>query len=72
MCQGSQCAAATATAATRPTQEVKLLWHQLDTLLRGSFVSKHIDGATGYRWGEKLRGAEFRGHNHEVGIEGLD
>jgi hypothetical protein len=51
---------------------VKLLWHQLDTLLRGSFVSKHIYGETGYRWGEKLRGAEFRGHNHEVGIEGLD
>lgn len=45
---------------------MNLLWHQLDTLVRGVFVDKHVYGATGYRWGEKYRGADFRGHNQEI------
>src|SRR4051794_11027397 len=48
------------------TQEVNLLFFQLDALVRGGLVSKHLYGATGYRWGDKSRGADFRGHNHEL------
>lgn len=48
------------------TQRVNLLWHHLDALVSGGVVTKHLYGATGYRWGEKYRGVDFRGHLHEL------
>jgi DNA polymerase/3'-5' exonuclease PolX len=43
-----------------------LFLHRLDELLAAGVVTKHIYGASeGHRWGEKYRGADFRGFNHE-------
>jgi len=48
-------------------QRMNLLWFHLDSLVRGDEppLTKHIYGATGYRWGEKHRGVDFRGFRHE-------
>lgn len=43
-----------------------LLWDGVEALLSRGCVSKHIYGATGNRWGEKYRGVDFRGFNHEI------
>jgi DNA polymerase/3'-5' exonuclease PolX len=49
-----------------PTR-VNLLWHQLDNLVRGGAVTKHLYGASeGFRWGEKLKGCDFCGRKHEL------
>lgn len=49
------------------TKEVKnLLFFHLDALVSGVLVAKHLYGASGYRWGEKFRGCDFRGHNQEI------
>ena len=42
-----------------------LLFHRLDQLVSDGTVLKHIYGATGFRWGAKYRGVEFRGQLHE-------
>lgn len=47
------------------TERVNLLFHHLDALLAKGDVSKHWYG-NGYRWGDKHRGAEFRGFTHEL------
>jgi hypothetical protein len=53
-------------------QRVNLLWHRLDALYSGRQVEKHLygshhqSGAPLYRWGEKHRGVDFRGFNHEM------
>lgn len=49
---------------------VNLLWREVDRLLADGVVAKHVYGqtATGaplYRWGDKHRGMDFRGFNHE-------
>ena len=46
-------------------EQVNLLFHHLDALVRGGHVEKHWYG-NGFRWGEKFRGVDFRGVNHEV------
>lgn len=48
------------------SERVNLLFFHLDALVRGGQVSKHIYGATGYRWGDKHRGCSFRGFAHEI------
>lgn len=47
-------------------QTVNLLFHHLDALVKGGEVTKHIYGTTGFRWGEKYRGVDYRGFNHEL------
>lgn len=52
-------------------ERVNLLWHCLDALLSGRKVEKHLYGSTEsgaplYRWGDKYRGVDFRGFNHEL------
>jgi DNA polymerase/3'-5' exonuclease PolX len=49
---------------------VNLLFHRLDELERKGTVTKHVygnspTGAPSYRWGDKYRGVDFRGFNHE-------
>lgn len=45
-----------------------LLWARLDDIIGSGIIkmSKHIYGTTGFRWGDKQRGIDFRGFNHEV------
>lgn len=55
---------------------VNLLWHRLDQLVSKGKLNKHIydaweDDISGqqhatHRWGEKYRGIDFRGFNHEI------
>jgi hypothetical protein len=50
---------------------VNLLWHRLDEMLALGVVAKHVygTGPTGaplYRWGDKYRGVDYRGHMHET------
>lgn len=42
-----------------------LLNARLDQLVKDSVIMKHLYNAS-LRWGEKYRGADFRGFNHEV------
>jgi DNA polymerase/3'-5' exonuclease PolX len=56
------------------TERVNLLWFHLDALTRGAEVRKHLytihraDGETSVtpRWGERLRGCDFRELKHEI------
>lgn len=48
------------------TKRMNLVWHKLDQLLAEGKLTKHIYGAAGNRWGEKYRGVDFRGFNHEL------
>ncbi len=43
-----------------------LLFYFLDELEAAGNVSKHWYGDTGHRWGERYRGVDFRGFNHEI------
>ena len=44
-----------------------LLFGRLDLCVASEeFVAKHLYGVTGYRWGEKYRGVDFRGFLHEI------
>lgn len=45
--------------------QVNLLWHRLEELVAGGELRKHIYGDTGFRWGDKQRGVDFRDHLHE-------
>lgn len=51
---------------------MNLVIHQLDELERTGVISKHVygthptSGQPMYRWGEKYRGFDFKGHMHEV------
>jgi DNA polymerase/3'-5' exonuclease PolX len=47
-------------------ERVNLFASHLDALVAGQTVTKHIYGATGFRWGERYRGVDFRGFNHEL------
>lgn len=48
--------------------DVNLVFDKLDAIVRGpaAIVVKHVYGATGHRWGNKYRGVDFRGFNHEI------
>jgi DNA polymerase/3'-5' exonuclease PolX len=54
--------------------DANLLWSKLDALVELSTVAKHLytsshaDGSTSVspRWGDKYRGVDFRGFNHEI------
>jgi DNA polymerase/3'-5' exonuclease PolX len=54
--------------------EFSLLWLRCDELLADGTIAKHVypvthaDGSASTRtmWGEKYRGCEFRGFNHEI------
>lgn len=47
-------------------ERTNLLWFHLDSLMRGmAGLEKHWYG-NGNRWGDKYRGVDFRGFNHEV------
>jgi hypothetical protein len=56
------------------TERVNLLLQRSDELLAAGTIAKHIypvnhvDGTTGEttKWGDKYRGCEFRGFNHEI------
>ena len=48
------------------TDRVNLLWHHAAALVEAGTLKKHIYGTTGFRWGPKYRGVEFRGHLHEM------
>lgn len=62
--------------------ELNCLWHRLDELVKAGTLTKHIYGdqnAPGLlfaggspRWGEKYRGVDFRGFNHEIFTADLD
>jgi len=59
------------------TVRVNLLWHHLDAMLKAGQVAKHVyghadTGAPKHRWGEKYRGVDFRGFNHEIFSADLD
>lgn len=47
-----------------------LLWHRVDELREELVVSQHIyidkNGHGAFRWGERYRGLDFRGFNHEI------
>ena len=45
---------------------VNLLWKRIDELVADGTLTKHLYGGTGFRWGEKYRGAEFGGMLHEI------
>jgi len=47
------------------TQAVNGMCHHLDRLVADKLLAKHLYGTTGYRWGEKYRGVDFRGFTHE-------
>lgn len=48
------------------TATVNLVWHELERLAAAGQLQKHVYGATGFRWGEKYRGVDFNGFNHEI------
>jgi DNA polymerase/3'-5' exonuclease PolX len=56
------------------TEHCNLLWARIDDLLASGTIAKHVypvthaDGSASTRtmWGEKYRGCEFRGFNHEI------
>lgn len=48
------------------SESVNMLWHRLDELVTQGVVAKHVYGDTGFRWGSKYRGVDFRGHLHEI------
>lgn len=49
---------------------VNLLWHRLNELVASGMVTKHVytdkNGKETNRWGDKYRGVDFRGFNHEI------
>lgn len=48
-------------------KRTNLLWARLDELVAAGTVTKHLYGETRTtRWGEKYRGCDFRGFNHEL------
>jgi DNA polymerase/3'-5' exonuclease PolX len=47
-------------------ERTNLLNARLDELVANGEMTKHIYGVTGYRWGERYRGVDFRGFNNEV------
>jgi DNA polymerase/3'-5' exonuclease PolX len=47
-------------------KEVNLLFHRMDQLVAEGTLAKHVYPNGTNRWGEKLRGVEFRRFNHEV------
>lgn len=49
------------------TASVNLVWHALDEIMsaKPGLLEKHVYG-TSVRWGEKYRGVDFRGFNHEL------
>jgi DNA polymerase/3'-5' exonuclease PolX len=50
-----------------------LFMHRLDELVAAGAITKHLYGAAeGFRWGEKYRGADFRGSNHEFFLCDVD
>lgn len=49
-------------------EDVNLVFHKLDELVAVGTVTKHMYGTTGFRWGQKYRGVDFRGFNHELFI----
>lgn len=49
-----------------------LLWHHLDSLVRGYTVSRHVYSNGTNRWGEKYRGVAFRGFCHEIFVADAD
>lgn len=58
---------------------VNLVLHHLDQLVAGTIplddaerLTKHIYGAQGPRWGQKFRGVDFRGFNHELCMADAD
>lgn len=54
-------------------ENVNLLWHHLDALVRGGAVDRAIYGDDGrLRWGEKSRGVIFRGVKHELWTASAD
>jgi DNA polymerase/3'-5' exonuclease PolX len=53
-------------------ERTNLLWFHLDSLMRGTAgLEKHWYG-NGNRWGEKYRGVDYRGANHEIFIATVD
>lgn len=66
-------------ALFQTTRQVNLVWQRAEQLVgekffdipssitvETDFPSKHIYGTTGYRWGERYRGFDFRGFKHEI------
>lgn len=55
---------------------LNLLWKRLEELVDGSGGAgecrRHIYGETGFRWGPKYRGVDFRGHLHELWTAGAE
>jgi DNA polymerase/3'-5' exonuclease PolX len=50
-------------------ERVNLLWHRIDQLVNAGKLTRHVYGAgskVSNRWGEKYRGVDFRGFNHEI------
>lgn len=52
-------------------ERINKLWKALEEHRQFGAVAKHCYGSTGagaplYRWGEKYRGVDFRGHIHEM------
>lgn len=49
-------------------EQVNLLWHHLDALVKRGTLAKHEYGGDGglNRWGQLYRGVDFRGFNNEV------
>jgi DNA polymerase/3'-5' exonuclease PolX len=48
---------------------VNLLWHRLDGLIADGTLQKHVYQTiigNQSRWGDKYRGVDFRGFNHEI------
>lgn len=46
-------------------QRTNLLWRKLDEYVAAGVIGKHVY-ANGFKWGDKFRGAEFRGFAHEL------
>lgn len=51
-----------------------LLWIHLDALVRDGVLAKHDYGERrqSFRWGEKYRGVDYRGFNHEMFTTTID
>lgn len=52
-------------------EEVNLVMHRVDQLVAEGVLTKHIY-SNGVRWGERYRGVDFRGFNHEIFIADAD
>lgn len=57
---------------SEPAPTVNLLWHHLDRLVAEYALARHIYPNSARRWGDRYRGIDYRGCNHEIFLADRD